>query len=99
MTASPTHRYHAGPSARLRASRICQVDVPADRAAHLFGLNLAVWRSDPTVDETPEALDRLAGDLNELPKTNRDEPVRWHLRQLALGAAGSPGQACAPGGK
>jgi organic hydroperoxide reductase OsmC/OhrA/SAM-dependent methyltransferase len=69
---------------RVLANRICQVDVPAGRAAELFGLNLAVWRCDPAVDEAPEALDRLADQLDALRQSGTGEHVSWSLRQLAL---------------
>jgi hypothetical protein len=81
-----THRYQA--RCHWQGSTGCQVDVPADRAAELFALNLSVWRSDPAVDETTDTLDRLAAHLDELRKTSTSEQVRWHLRQLALGTAG-----------
>jgi organic hydroperoxide reductase OsmC/OhrA/trans-aconitate methyltransferase len=74
----------ASSPARVLASRIRQVDIPAHRAAELFALNLAVWRAEPAVDETPETLDRLADQLEALRKTSTGEQVRWCLRQLAL---------------
>ena len=78
--------------ARVLASQIRQVDVPADRAAELFALNLAAWRSDPALEEAPQELDRLAGDLDELRMTDSGttglgQQVSWHLRQLALAPA------------
>jgi len=74
----------ASSPARVLTSRICHLDVSVNRAAELFALNLAVWRSDPAVDETPQALDRLAGHLDELRETSSGEHVRWSIRQLAL---------------
>jgi trans-aconitate methyltransferase len=82
----------ASAPARVLASRIRQVDVPARCAADLFALNLAVWRSDPAVDEAPQELDRLADGLDELRLTDSGtagpaEQVSWQLRQLALAPA------------
>lgn len=74
----------ASSPARVLTSRICQVGVAAGRAAELFALNLAVWRSDPAVGETTDALDRLAHQLGELRQSSAAERVRWQLRQLVL---------------
>ncbi|HET9256929.1 MAG TPA: OsmC family protein [Pseudonocardiaceae bacterium] len=74
----------ASASARVLASRVREVSVPADRAAELFALNLSVFRSDPVIDEQTHTLDHLATRLAELRQADTDEHVTWRLRQLAV---------------
>src|SRR5205823_5127586 len=82
---------HAGP--RLAAmplpvgatavlSAVRPFDVPAHRAAVLFAMNLAVWRSDPAAAGLVD--DDLAAGLEELAASGDTAPVHWQMRQLIL---------------
>jgi trans-aconitate 2-methyltransferase len=69
-----------------RDDRIGELAPPADRAAAMFALNLAVWR-DQAVRAgvaTPERLDRLAADLDAVADGEQEGSIRWELRQLVL---------------
>jgi trans-aconitate 2-methyltransferase len=72
------------------------VDVdPADASA-MFTMNLASWRDDPWVVAhlSPGDLHRLDDDLTSAPAAT-SEPVRWTVRQIALGAD-APGAGAIP---
>jgi SAM-dependent methyltransferase len=59
---------------------------PAAEIARIFGLNLAVWRSDPwvTARHPPHALDALAAGLAERTRAHDRGRIAWRLRQLAV---------------
>jgi trans-aconitate 2-methyltransferase len=69
-----------------RDDRIGHLAPPADRAAAMFALNLAVWRGEAVRAgvATGEQLDRLTGDLAAVADGEREGSIRWELRQLVL---------------
>jgi trans-aconitate 2-methyltransferase len=69
-----------------RDDRIGHLAPPANRAASMFALNLAVWRGEAVRAgvATTGRLDRLAADLAAVADGKVDGSIRWELRQLAL---------------
>ena len=70
-----------------RSSNIRSLRVPADRAAAMFHMNLAVWRHSDFVIQTyaPATLDALDQDLQTIAQSHTDEPpVEWQLRQIVI---------------
>lgn len=63
-------------------SAVRPFDVPAHRAATLFAMNLAVWRTDPAAAGLVD--DDLAAGLDELARSGDTAPVHWQMRQLIL---------------
>jgi trans-aconitate 2-methyltransferase len=83
----------AGPLLADLGGRLPEVDVPAPRAALMYGMNLATWRHEALARglATDPELDALADDLAEL--ADRTDPeagataVHWVLRQLVIPSA------------
>jgi trans-aconitate 2-methyltransferase len=69
-----------------RDDRIGHLAPPADRAASMFALNLAVWRGEAVRAgvATAERLDRLAAGLAAVADGEVEGSIRWELRQLVL---------------
>ena len=70
-----------------RSSNVRTLQVPADRAAAMFHMNLAVWRHNDFVQQTytPATLDALDQDLNVMTQVHRNtSTVEWHLRQIVI---------------
>ena len=70
-----------------RASNVRSLQVPADRAATMFHMNLGVWRHNDFVLQTyvPETLDTLEHDLQTIAQGHTDDPpVEWRLRQIVI---------------
>jgi trans-aconitate 2-methyltransferase len=69
-----------------RDDRIGHLAPPANRAASMFALNLAVWRGEAVRAgvATAEQLDRLATDLAAVADGEVEGSIRWELRQLVL---------------
>ena len=95
LLASRGHTLEVGPVlARLpdppglarRDDRIGHLAPPANRAAAMFALNLAVWRGQAVRAgvAAAEQLDRLAAGLAAVADGKVDGSIRWELRQLAL---------------
>ncbi|WP_241842325.1 OsmC family protein [Pseudofrankia sp. BMG5.36] len=63
---------------------------PVAAAAAMFGMNLAVWRTDPLFRDREAELDRLATDLAALTSAPPDAGViTWTLRRVAVRRLGS----------
>ena len=72
---------------RRRSSSVRVLQVPADRAAGMFHMNLAVWRRHEFVREhwNPATLDGLEQALHDIARSAADTPpVEWCLRQIAI---------------
>ena len=70
-----------------RSSNVRTLQVPADRAAAMFHMNLGVWRHNGFVGERydPATLDALEQDLHAIAKGHNDiPPVEWRLRQIVM---------------
>jgi len=79
---------------RREASRLVEHLVPVERAARMYGMNLATWRHDPAITAicSQDSLDRLANDLDERARSTGDPPVHWGLRQALLLRSGQTTQ-------
>lgn len=70
-----------------RSSNVRTLQVPADRAAAMFHMNLGVWRHNDFVRQTyaPTTLDTLDQDLHAIAQGHtEDPPVEWQLRQIVI---------------
>ena len=69
-----------------RDDRIGHLAPPAERAAAMFALNLAVWRGEAVRAgvATDGRLDRLAADLAAVAAGEVSGSITWELRQLVL---------------
>ena len=70
-----------------RSSNVRTLQVPADRAAAMFHMNLGVWRRNDFVRQTyaPATLDSLEQDLHALTQDHTNAPpVEWQLRQIVI---------------
>ena len=70
-----------------QASNVTTLQVPADRAATMFHMNLGVWRHNDFVRQTyaPATLDALEQDLKAIAQGHKDSPpVEWRLRQIVI---------------
>ena len=69
-----------------RDDRIGHLAPPAEQAAAMFALNLAVWRGEAVRAgvATDRRLDRLAADLAAVAAGEVDGSITWELRQLVL---------------
>ena len=70
-----------------RTSDVITLQVPADRAAAMFHMNLGVWRHNDFVRQTyvPASLDALEQDLQTIAQGQKDSPpVEWQLRQIVV---------------
>ena len=70
-----------------RSSNVRTLQVPADRAAEMFHMNLGVWRHNDFVRQTyfPATLDKLEQDLHAIALGHKDfPPVEWRLRQIVV---------------
>lgn len=70
-----------------RSSNVRTLQVPADRAAAMFHMNLGVWRNNDFVQQTyaPTTLDTLGHDLQTIAQGHtEDPPVEWQLRQIVI---------------
>ncbi len=79
MTAS--HNLHR------RSSNVQTLQVPADRAAAMFHMNLDVWRHNDFVrlNYEPATLDALEQALHALSQDHTNAPpVEWQLRQIVV---------------
>ena len=80
------HRLPDPPGLTRRHDQLAHLAPPADRAAAVFALNLAVWRAQAVRAgvATAEQLDRLATDLTAVADGEVEGSIRWELRQLVL---------------
>ena len=79
LTAS--HKLHR------RSSNVRTLQVPADRAAAMFHMNLTVWRHNDFVLQTyaPATLDALEQGLHAMTQVHRNtSTVEWRLRQIVI---------------
>lgn len=70
-----------------RSSNVRTLQVPADRAAAMFHMNLGVWRHNDFVRQTyaPATLDALEQDLHAIAQGHTNSPpVEWRLRQIVI---------------
>ena len=70
-----------------RSSNVRTLQVPADRAATMFHMNLSVWRHNDFARQTyaPTTLDALEQDLHAIAQGHTDDPpVEWRLRQIVI---------------
>ena len=70
-----------------RSSNVRTLQVPADRAAAMFHMNLGVWRDNDFVRQTyaPTTLDALEQDLQTMTQVHRNaSTVEWRLRQIVI---------------
>lgn len=96
MLAQQSNQLYIGPrldnitaSGKLhrRSSNVRTLQVPADRAATMFHMNLEVWRHNDFVLQTyaPTTLDTLDHDLQTIAQGHTDDPpVEWQLRQIVI---------------
>ncbi|MDE2822397.1 MAG: class I SAM-dependent methyltransferase, partial [Chloroflexota bacterium] len=96
MLAQQSNQLYIGPrldaitaSGKLhrRSSNVRTLQVPADRAAAMFHMNLGVWRHNDFVQQTyaPTTLDALDQDLQAIAQGHTDDPpVEWQLRQIVI---------------
>ena len=96
MLAQQSNQLYIGPrldaltaSGKLhrRSSNVRALQVPADRAAAMFHMNLGVWRHNNFVLQTysPTTLDALEQDLQTIARGHtNDPPVEWRLRQIVI---------------
>ena len=70
-----------------RSSNVTTLQVPADRAATMFHMNLSVWRHNDFVRQTyaRTTLAALEHDLHAIAQGHTDDPpVEWQLRQIVI---------------
>lgn len=77
--------------AALVADAVARISPPPRSVAHIFAMNLSVWRDDPWIvaNIDPDDLITLASELHDI-RVERHTPLRppdsgitWHHRQLA----------------
>ena len=77
--------HESTPSFEIEHNATDRLSPPVAAVAAMFGLNLAVWRTDPLFRDRQGQLDRLAADLTALasspPETGQ---ITWTLRRVAV---------------
>ena len=70
-----------------RATNVSTLQVPINRAAAMFHMNLGVWRHNDFVRQTyaPATLDNLEQSLHAIAQDRRNtQAVKWQLRQIVM---------------
>ena len=70
-----------------RATNVSTLQVPINRAAAMFHMNLGVWRHNDFVRKSyaPSTLDALEQDLYAIAQGPKDSlPIEWQLRQIVI---------------
>ena len=71
---------------RVRSNRVAPHTVAAKDAAAMFAMTFATLREDPAVkaSATPAELAALAGALHARTRLDRQQPVKWSMRQAVF---------------
>ncbi len=74
------------PQYELTLNRIYDHDVPAPTAAGIYGMNLAVWRTDQWIQSqhSPDALNELAHNLSGIAHSYTPGKITFSIRQIAI---------------
>ena len=69
----------------LVADTLARISPDPRTVAHIFAMNLSVWRDDPWVLDhvDPQLVATLAAELDQLRSTAPSTGITWHHRQLA----------------
>ena len=74
------------PPYELTLNRIYDHDVPAPTVAGIYGMNLAVWRTDPWIQSqhSPDSLNDLAHNLSRIAHSDNPGQTTFSIRQIAI---------------
>ncbi|WP_238428624.1 OsmC family protein [Frankia nepalensis] len=76
--------HRAMPTFEVEYNATERLSPPVPTAAAMFGMNLAVWRSDPRFHDRQAELDRLAAGLTDLAAAPGEGHITWAMRRVAI---------------